>query len=79
MINYNKEFDKANISKFNIGDLFSEEKSLELKFNCVICGNKTSLAYSTSKEGHRLICNNCYYDHFKNTDEAIAFVEGKDE
>lgn len=74
-----KTFDDLNVKKFNIADLFDEEKRLEKKFNCVICGAKVSLGYSTSREGHRLICNDCYNNEFENSDEAIAFIEGKNE
>lgn len=72
-----KIFDDLNVKNFNKADLFDEEKRLELKFNCVICGRKTSLGYSTSREGHNLICNDCYNNEFENADEAIAFIEDK--
>ena len=72
-----KTFDDENVKKFNKSDLFDDDKFQEKKFNCVICGQKVSLQDSTSREGHNLICNDCYNNEFENVDEAIAFIEGK--
>lgn len=61
MINYNKEIDRENIEIFKRWEIQNPE---EKRHKCVICRKLTSVSDSFSNNGHKLICRQCFMNHF---------------
>lgn len=61
-MDYNLKANEENIKLFKRHFLITDnEKEI---YTCVLCGRKTSISYSTSLGGHKLICCGCVYDKF---------------
>lgn len=73
---YNKEIDKQNILTFEKTNIRYPHSYV---YHCVLCENETSIDYSYSNKGHKMICIKCKKKIFKDDyTKMYKWIEGEE-